>query len=264
MNRIDEKFIELQEVNKTAFIGYVTLGDPNTEISIQLVKEMANCGCDIIELGLPFSDPIAEGPVIQAANLRALENGMNTSKAMEIVKEIRKNVNLPLVYLLYYNQIFKYGIERFFVESKDAGIDGVIIADLPYEHVFEVEEIAAKYDIHIISLVTTVSKDRKEMIARKSKGFLYCVTSVGVTGQRDLIDVNLRPFIDELNTYTNTPKALGFGISTVAQIKKMKQYADGIIVGSAIVDVVKDISLNKKSIEDFKKYITELAKACHD
>lgn len=262
MNRIEKTFLELK--GKTAFIGFVTLGDPLIEKSKEIIKTMACSGCDIIELGLPFSDPCAEGEVIQKANIRALNAGMNTVKAMQMVKELRQEVKTPFVYLLYYNQIFRYGIEKFLKECASSGIDGLIIPDLPYEHFDEIEPLCKHYQIEIISLVTPISGKRENRIASKAKGFLYCVTSLGVTGVRNEFEMNLKAFMESLSRYTNTPKALGFGIGTVKQIKQLKEYAEGIIIGSAIVNEVEKIANHTLTIHEFGDYIKELADACHE
>lgn len=263
MNRIEKKMSELKEQQKTAFIGFLTAGDPDIQTCLSCLEQMENNGCDIIEIGLPFSDPIAEGPVIQSANLRALSHAITTDDVMEMVKTYRKTSSIPLLYLLYYNQIFTYGIEAFLQACANAGIDGLIIPDLPFEHRDELLPLAEANNIIIISLVTPASAQRKEWITKDSKGFLYCVTSLGVTGERSEFTTNLQAFIEELNTYTDTPKALGFGISTPEQIKEMKAYADGIIVGSAIVKRIEEISTKGKTPEDVGKFIKELSQACH-
>lgn len=263
MNRIDKKMSELKEQQKTAFIGFLTAGDPDIQTCLSCLEQMEKNGCDIIEIGLPFSDPIAEGPVIQSANLRALSHNITTDDVMEMVKIYRKTSNIPLLYLLYYNQIFTYGIKDFIQACANAGIDGLIIPDLPFEHRDELLPLAEANNIIIISLVTPASAQRKELITKDSKGFLYCVTSLGVTGERNEFTTNLQAFIQELNTYTDTPKALGFGISTPEQIKEMKAYADGIIVGSAIVRRIEEISTKGKTPEDVGIFIKELNHACH-
>lgn len=263
MSRIDTVFKRLKQEQKTAFIGFLTAGDPDLETCRSCISQMEENGCDIIEIGIPFSDPIAEGPVIQEASLRALRFDITTDDIMEMVKEVRKTSQVPLVYLLYYNQIFKYGTKRFLKACYEAGIDGLIIPDLPYEHQDELRPLAQQYDIDIISLVTPVSSSRKEMIAKESKGFLYCVTSLGVTGERNEFHTDLKAFLDELNTYSDTPKALGFGISTPEQIQEMKSYADGVIVGSAIVRQIGKLSTGKSTLEDIGAFVKTLADAAH-
>lgn len=263
MNRIAETFKALKRSSSTAFIGFLTAGDPDLKTCKKLLLEMAHNGCDVIEIGVPFSDPIAEGPMIQAASLRALQHGICSDDIMNMVKELRDQILQPLLYLLYYNQIFKYGIEEFFCACQKSGIDGVIVPDLPYEHQAEITSIAKAHEVQVISLVTPISAKRKERIAKASEGFLYCVTSLGVTGERSQFTSDLQSFIQELNLYTDTPKALGFGISTVEQIKEMKNYADGIIVGSAIVRKIADIANGTGSVEQVGSFVKKLADACH-
>lgn len=263
MNRITEMFETLKKHNQKAFIGFLTAGDPDLETCKKLILELDQNGCDLIELGVPFSDPIAEGPVIQEANLRALAKDISTKKTIQLVKEVRQLINTPLVFLLYYNQVFKYGIEKFMQEVSEAGLDGLIIPDLPYEHHAEVKPIASKYGVEIISLITPVSQGRKEMVAKESSGFLYCVTSTGVTGVRSSFKADLKAFIEELRQYTDTPKALGFGIGTPEQVTEMKEYADGVIVGSAIVKEIAKITTENNTVENVGKFVKSLADACH-
>jgi tryptophan synthase alpha chain len=238
MNRIDMKFEELKNNNRKALITFITAGDPDLETTARLVEEMETCGADIIELGIPYSDPVAEGPVIQDANKRAMENGIRISDVMNSVMEIRKKVNVPLLYLLYYNCILQYGLERFFKDCAAVGIDGVIVPDLPYEESGEISDVCSKYDVYSIRLVTPTSRERIEKIASDAKGFLYCVSSMGVTGIRKDFSTNFEEFFSYVNKASSVPKAIGFGISTPEHIKNLKKYADGLIVGSAIVKQV--------------------------
>ena len=263
MNRINETFLRLQKEQKTAFIGFLTAGDPDMQTSIACFMEMEKNGCDIIEIGIPFSDPMAEGPVIQEASMRALAHHIQTDDVMNMVKAVRQQSQVPLVYLLYYNQIYTYGAERFLKASAEAGIDALIVPDLPYEHQKELRPIAKQYGIILISMITPASSKRKEMIASCSEGFLYCVTSLGVTGERHSFTTDLKAYMGELATYTNTPKALGFGISTVEQIIELREYAQGIIVGSAIVKQVGNIAKGKLTLEEFGVFIHEMAEAAH-
>lgn len=195
MNRIDAVFKRLKQEQKTAFIGFLTAGDPDIPTCMECVKQLEQNGCDIIEIGIPFSDPIAEGPVIQEASLRALQNDITTETVMRMVSNIREFSQIPLVFLLYYNQIFKYGANRFLRESEAAGIDALIIPDLPMEHREELKPLADAHHIQLISLVTPVSSVRKKSIAEQSEGFLYCVTSLGVTGERTEFQADLKAFL---------------------------------------------------------------------
>lgn len=264
MNRIKDTFDRLKKEKKTAFIGFVSAGDPDIETSSACILELEKNGCDLIEIGVPFSDPVAEGPVIQEANLRALKHDIGSDDIFQMVTNLREKTQIPLVFLLYYNQIYKYGSTRFLQECQKAGIDGLIIPDLPYEHQNELLPIAKAYGVQLISLVTPVSSKRKQQIASSSEGFLYCVTSLGVTGERSSFKADLKAFIKELNEYSDTPKALGFGISTPEQIKEMKQYADGVIVGSAIVKQIAKLSTKENTIADVGRFVKTLADAAHE
>lgn len=263
MNRIDNTFNRLKQERKTAFIGFLTAGDPDIETCISCVKQLESNGCDIIEIGIPFSDPIAEGPVIQEASLRALQNEITTDDVMRMVSRIREFSQIPLVFLLYYNQIFKYGADCFLKECEAAGIDALIIPDLPMEHREELKPLADACQIQLISLVTPVSSKRKKTIAEHSEGFLYCVTSLGVTGERHEFKADLKAFLTELSAYSDTPKALGFGISTPQQITEMKSYADGVIVGSAIVRQIGRLTNHEITLEDVGSFVKTLADAAH-
>ena len=264
MNRIDKTFQALKKKQQTAFIGFLTAGDPDLNTTKECIFEMEKNGCDLIEIGIPFSDPCAEGPIIQQASLRALQNDISCDAIMDMVKEVRKSLQLPLIYMLYYNQIFKYGCERFINACAACGIDALIICDLPFEHQDELTSIAHKKGIYLISLVTPASGKRKKMITQQAKGFLYCVTSMGVTGVREQFHMDLKAFIEELNSYGSIPKAFGFGISTPKQIKELKQYADGIIVGSAIVREIAKLSTGENTIQDVGAFVYTLSKACHE
>lgn len=264
MNRIDSTFQSLKQNHQTAFIGFLTAGDPNLSCTKECIIEMEKSGCDLIEIGIPFSDPCAEGPVIQEADIRALNNGVTISNIMNMVKEVRKTTQIPLIYLLYYNQIYKYGCEAFLHACAECGIDALIIPDLPFEHQNELRPIAQANGIYLISLVTPASGKRKKEITETAQGFLYCVTSMGVTGMREHFKTDLKSFIEELNTYGDIPKALGFGISTPEQIKEMKAYADGIIVGSAIVREIAKLSTDETTIQDIGAFVATLANACHN
>lgn len=264
MNRIDTTFEKLKQQQRTAFIGFLCAGDPTLDDTYHCILEMEKNGCDLIEIGIPFSDPCAEGTIIQEASCRALQHHYTTDAIMDMVKHIRKQTQLPLVYLLYYNQIFKYGSERFIRACADCGIDGLIIPDLPFEHQEELEPVAKAHGIYLISLITPVSAKRKRMVTQHAQGFLYCVTSTGVTGMRDSFDTDLKAFIEELNHYSDTPKALGFGISNIDQIQQLKTYADGIIVGSAIVKEIAKLSTKENTIEDIGRFVKTLADACHE
>lgn len=230
--------------NKKAFIGFVTAGDPDLQVSEQIMLNMAKGGCDLIEIGIPFSDPIAEGPVIQEANLRSLSQGTTTDKVFDLTKKVAAQTDIPLVYMTYLNVLFKYGYDRFLQKAKDAGISGVIIPDLPYEEKDEVQSVAEHYGIDVISLIAPTSEDRIKMIAGEAQGFVYTVSSLGVTGTREEIKTDLESITKAIREVTHTPVAIGFGINTPEQAKKYSYIADGIIVGSAIVKIVAEYGEN--------------------
>jgi tryptophan synthase alpha chain len=263
MSRISNKFKELKENNKKALITFLTSGDPNLDVTKEIVKEMEIKGADIIELGVPYSDPIAEGEVIQRANVRALDNKIKISDIMNMVYELRndKDVKVPLVYLLYFNCIYKFGINKFLKECNRVGIDGLIIPDLPFEEQEEILGIANEYDIDIITLVTPTSKDRIEKIAKRAKGFLYCVSSLGITGERKKFETDFDEFFEYINKYSSIPNALGFGISTPKHIKMLKKYSDALIVGTAIVKMIENSKTVEEKIENVGKYVKILKNA---
>lgn len=240
--------------NGKAFIGFVTAGDPDLQTSEEIMINMAKAGCDLIEIGIPFSDPIAEGPVIQEANLRSLAQGTTTDKVFELTKRVSAEIDTPLVYMTYLNVLFKYGYDKFLQKAKDAGISGVIIPDLPFEEKQELQSVAEKYDVDVISLIAPTSEDRIKMIAGDAKGFIYTVSSMGVTGTRSEIKTNLESIIKTVREVTQVPTAIGFGINTPEQAKKYSHIADGIIVGSAIVKLIAEYKENSpKAVYDYVK-----------
>ena len=221
--------------NGKAFIAFVTCGDPDLETTAAAVRAAAENGADLIELGIPFSDPTAEGPVIQGANLRALKNGITTDKIFSFVQALREDVRIPMVFMTYANVVFSYGAERFIAACRRIGIDGLILPDLPYEEKEEFLPICRRYDVALISLVAPTSENRIAMIAREAEGFLYIVSSLGVTGTRKEITTDLSSIVRVVRQNTAIPCAIGFGISTPEQARQMARLADGVIVGSAIV-----------------------------
>lgn len=237
-----------------AFIGFVTAGDPDLEISEKIMLSMAKAGCDLIEIGIPFSDPIAEGPVIQEANIRSLSRGTTTDKVFELTKKVSAQVDIPLVYMTYLNVLFKYGYDKFLQKAKNAGISGVIIPDLPYEEKEELQSVAVNYGIDVISLIAPTSEDRIKMIASEAKGFVYTVSSLGVTGTRSEIKTDLESITKAIKEVTDTPVAIGFGINTPEQAKKYSHIADGVIVGSAIVKIIAEHGVNSpEKVYDYVK-----------
>ncbi len=244
--------------NGKAFIAFITCGDPDLGTTAAAVRAAVENGADLIELGIPFSDPTAEGPVIQGANLRALTGGVTTDKIFSLVKELRQDVTTPFVFMTYANVIFSYGAERFLSACRDIGINGLILPDLPFEEKEEFLSVCHAYNIDLISLIAPTSENRIAMIAKEAEGFLYIVSSLGVTGMRSEIKTDLASIVEVVRQNTDIPCAIGFGISTPEQAQKMAKISDGAIVGSAI------IKLLEKYGKDAPKYIGEYVKSMKD
>lgn len=238
-----------------AFIAFITCGDPDLETTAAAVRAAAANGADLIELGIPFSDPTAEGPVIQAANVRALRGGVTTDRIFELVKELRRDVTIPMVFMTYANVVFSYGSERFLAACSEIGIDGLILPDVPYEEKDEFLPFCRRYGVDLVSLIAPTSEQRIAMIAKEAEGFLYIVSSLGVTGVRSEITTDLTSIVNVVRENTDIPCAIGFGISTPEQAKKMADLSDGAIVGSAI------IKLLERYGTDAPKYIGEYVRS---
>lgn len=239
MSKINEAF-----ANGKAFIPFITCGDPDLETTKKIVKSMATNGADLIELGIPFSDPTAEGPVIQSANLRALTGGVTTDKIFKMVKELRQEITIPMVFMTYANVVFSYDADKFISTCAEIGIDGLILPDLPFEEKNEFDGICQKYNVDLISLIAPTSANRIAMIAKESKGFIYIVSSLGVTGVRSEINTDIPSIVKLVRENSSTPCAVGFGISTPDQAAKMAAISDGAIVGSAIVKLIAEHGKN--------------------
>ena len=248
------KQIEKAFSNGKAFIAFVTSGDPNLETTEEIVYALDKAGCSLVELGIPFSDPTAEGPVIQNANIRALSNGVTTDKIFEMVKKIRKKSNIPMVFMTYANVVFSYGIERFCQKMVEGNMSGLILPDVPYEEKEEFDVVLKKYGLDLISMIAPTSHQRIQTIAKDANGFIYCVSSLGVTGVRSTITTDISAMVNLVREVTDVPVAVGFGISTPEQAKKMAGQSDGAIVGSAIVKIV------EKYGKDAPKYVEEYVK----
>ena len=245
-----------------AFIAFLTCGDPDLETTAAAARAAAKGGADLIELGIPFSDPTAEGPVIQGANLRALKGGVTTDKVFQLVGELRKDVTIPLVFMTYANVIFSYGAERFLRNCAEAGIDGLILPDLPFEEKEEFLAPCRKYGVDLISMIAPTSASRVAMIAREAEGFLYLVSSLGVTGERSEISTDLAAIVKTVRENTAIPCAVGFGISTPEQARAMAALSDGAIVGSAIVRIVEEYG--KEAPERVGRYVRAMKTAIAD
>ena len=254
MSRIKSAF-----ENRKAFIAFITCGDPDLETTAAAVRAAAENGADLIELGIPFSDPTAEGPVIQDANIRALSGGVTTDKIFDLVRELRQDVQTPFVFMTYANLIFSYGTERFLSACQDIGIDGLILPDLPFEEKDEFLPACRKYDVDLISLIAPTSADRIAMIAREADGFLYIVSSLGVTGMRNEIKTDLSSIVSVIRQNTSLPCAIGFGISTPEQGRAMAAVSDGAIVGSAIIKLLEQYG--KDAPAHIGKYVRTMQEA---
>ncbi len=242
-----------------AFIAFITCGDPDLETTAEAVKAAVSNGADLIELGIPFSDPTAEGPVIQEANLRALTGGVTTDKIFAFVRELRKEVSVPLVFMTYANVVFSYGAEKFISTCRETGMDGLILPDLPFEEKEEFLPLCRQYGVDLISLIAPTSENRVAMIAREAEGFIYLVSSLGVTGTRSEITTDLQPIIRTIRENARIPVAIGFGISRPEQAKAMAGLSDGAIVGSAIEKIL--AQYGKDAPEHIGRYVREMKNA---
>ena len=242
-----------------AFIPFITGGDPSLEVTRQLLIAMEQAGADLIEIGLPFSDPIAEGEVIQEATYRALTAGCTTDKLFDLVKEARKDVKIPMVFLTYLNSVFSYGKEAFMKRCVECGIDGLIVPDLPFEEKGELLDVCKEYGVAIISLIAPTSKERIRAIAKEAEGFIYVVSSLGVTGVRSEITTNVEEMTDMVRQVTDVPCAIGFGISRPEQAVQMAGVSDGAIVGSAIVRIIGE--QGEKCVPAVAEYVKQMKDA---
>ena len=242
-----------------AFIAFITCGDPDLETTAAAVRAAVQNGADLIELGIPFSDPTAEGPVIQEANLRALQGGVTTDKIFAFVRELRRDVTVPLVFMTYANVVYSYGAEKFISTCREIGIDGLILPDLPFEEKEEFLPLCRQYGVSLVSLIAPTSENRIAMIAREAEGFIYLVSSLGVTGTRSEITTDLGPIIRTIRENASVPVAIGFGISTPEQAAKMAALSDGAIVGSAIEKIL--ARLGKDAPAEIGRYVKSMKDA---
>lgn len=258
MSRITDAF-----KGKKTFIPFITCGDPDIGTTEKLVHAMAGAGADIIELGIPFSDPTAEGPVIQEANIRALsgEDRVTTDKIFDMVRRIRKTLDIPLVFMTYANVVFSYGSERFISACRDTGMDGLIIPDIPYEEKDEFAPLCRQYGIDFISLIAPTSEDRIAKIAGDAQGFMYCVSSLGVTGTRSKITTDVGKMVKRVKEARDIPCAIGFGISNTETAREMASCADGIIVGSAIIKII--AKYGKECVPHVEEFVRNMKEAAN-
>lgn len=256
MSRIEEAFQKHK-----AFIAFITVGDPDLETTERVVHAAVENGADLIELGIPFSDPTAEGPVIMEADEVALKAGTTTDKVFELTKKLRETITVPMVYMTYANVVFSYGCEKFAQKAADAGIDGLILPDVPYEEKEEFTEVFDRYGLDLISMIAPTSEDRIAMIAKEAKGFIYMVSSLGVTGTRSEITTDIAAMTDLVKKNPEVPCAVGFGISTPEQAARMAELSDGAIVGSAIIKII--AKYGKEAAGPVGEYVKEMADAVH-
>ncbi len=253
MNRIAGAF------KKKAFIGFITAGDPDLDTTYNCILEMERAGASLVEIGIPFSDPVAEGPVIQEANIRALNGGVNTNKVFELVERVREVSDIPLCFMTYYNVVFHYGVEKFMAKCQEIGIDGLILPDLSFEESGEVTQFKEKYNLELISFVAPTSQNRVKMISKEAKGFIYLVSSMGVTGTRSSFAGGLEELVGLIKEETDTPVAIGFGINSPDQVSEFSQFTDGVIVGSAIVKII--AKHGTKAPEYVYEYVKQMVEA---
>lgn len=237
-SRIEVKFQALKDKNEKAFIPYITCGDPDLQTTMKLVLVLEKAGADIVELGIPYSDPLADGPVIQRASQRALKNPITMDTIFKMVTELRKQTMIPLVFLVYYNSIFRYGTEKFLKNCNESGIDGLIIPDLPLEERKELFEEMKVYPMDLIPMAAPTSEERIQEIVQFGSGFVYCISSMGTTGARNSFEDSLGSFMKQVKSCSPIPTAIGFGISCEAAVKKLKGLSDGLIVGSSIIEKI--------------------------
>jgi tryptophan synthase alpha chain len=258
VNRIEKVFKKLKAQNKKAFIPYIMAGDPSIEKTKEIVLMFEECGADIVELGVPFTDPLADGPTIQRAAERALKNGVTLKKVIALVRDLRRKTKIPLVLMTYYNPVFKYGEEIFIADAKDAGVDGVIIPDLPPDEAGEFTRLAKNADIASIFLLAPTSTDERiKKVARASTGFIYYVSITGITGAQLLLDGSIEKSINGIRRITDKPVAVGFGVSTPDEAKAVAGVSDGVVIGSAIV---KKAQLSAEELREFLLKLREAIK----
>ncbi|MBO5278418.1 MAG: tryptophan synthase subunit alpha [Lachnospiraceae bacterium] len=252
-NRIEERLKQLQEKKEKAFITYMTAGLPDMEGTKEIIRAQEEAGTDIIELGIPFSDPIADGPVIQQASYESIQKGTNLKKVFAMVEELRKDCQVPLVFMMYYNTVLYYGLEAFAKKCADCGVDGLIIPDLPFEEQGELQAALDKTEGAplLLQLVSPVSKDRIPMLLENARGFVYCVSSMGVTGQAADFHKNVASYLQQVKSVSKIPVMMGFGIRQAADVEKFGDYIDGAIVGSHFIKLMKECNYDKTVIQEY-------------
>ncbi len=269
MERIKNKFRELKEINKKALVAFISACDPNLKFSQEILNKLPSYGADIIEIGLPFSDPMADGPTIQKSSQRAIKSGFTVDKTLNLIKNFRKlNKKTPIIFMGYFNTIYQYGLKNFFQKSSNFGVDGVIIVDLPPEEEFLIDDFIRSTNINIIKLITpTTSKERLKTILKSAGGFLYYVSIMGITGTKKPSMKDVKNAVELIQKNTSMPIVVGFGINNVMQISKISKFADGSVVGSSLVKIieksVENKQKNEKTLSNIKKFIQELNHGCY-
>ncbi|MBB3109295.1 tryptophan synthase alpha chain [Paenibacillus phyllosphaerae] len=266
MNRIDATFEQLKAQGKTALVPFLTIGDPDIATSLDIIEALEQAGADMVELGVPYSDPLADGPVIQRASERALKTRVTMEEVVHLAHDAReRGIQLPFILFTYYNPVLQYGLDRFFKLVVDKGISGLIIPDLPIEEDEEVRQMAEAANIHLIPLVAPTSNDRVKRIAAKARGFVYCVSSLGVTGVRADFHAGIDEFLSTVRSATDTPIAVGFGISSREQVERFSKQADGVIVGSAIVRKIEEVlpllqseGTKQEGLQQIREFVSSL------
>jgi tryptophan synthase alpha chain len=259
MSRIESTFAALKESGKTALIPFITAGDPDQQTTVELLLTLVDSGADLIELGVPFSDPMADGPTIQAASERALEAGMSLSGVLQIVTDVRRKSEIPLVLMGYYNPIYRYGIERFAKDATKAGVDALLLVDLPPEEAGEISSVTKAAGLSLITLLApTTPRQRMEKLAAAAEGYLYYVSMTGVTGARKISPEDIKVAVEELRAMTSVPVGVGFGITTAADAAAVGAFADGVVVGSALVKVIEKYSGSDRLLEKVAEFVTDL------
>ncbi len=258
-SRLTEAFERLREKGEKALVTFITAGDPDLETTARLIPELERSGADIIELGIPFSDPMADGPTIQAASERALKSGTTLAKVLRLVRDVRKKSSIPIVLFGYYNPVFSYGLERFAADAARAGCDGVLIVDLPPEESEELKRELDRVGLDLVHLLTPTSDEqRMTLVARKASGFIYYVSVTGVTGARKKLAASIRDAVKRVRRHTSLPVGVGFGISTPEQARNVSRFADGVIVGSAIVDIIARNAGSKDLVGKVGRFVSGL------
>lgn len=258
MNQLQQKLEENKMLGKKSFIGYLTAGDPDLNQLPDLLKAMEDGGCDVIEIGVPYSDPLADGPVIQAAGQRSIENGTTIYKIFESLEGCRKDIKVPLVFLVYYNTLVIYGVEGFIQRCEAVGIDGLIIPDLPYEEQGEILEFLNQEKTALIPFATPTSKERMAFTLQRGSGFVYTVSSMGVTGRASDFHSELNAYMEEVREASGLPVAIGFGVSTPDDVKRLQPLADAVIVGSAIVTKIHETGGDPEQVKAFVRSLSQV------